>query len=469
MVGTSEGLREGSFISDRYRIIRQIGQGGFGRTYLAEDTNRYRERCVLKEFVPSVDNDADLQKAEELFEREAGILYKLKHDRIPEFKALVRTRVDRKRCLFLVQEYIEGETYQEKLKDRGSLNESEVIELILELLPVLEYIHEQNLIHRDISPDNLIYRYKDKKPVLIDFGCVKEAANAVSRSQGHLVTLIGKKGYAPEEQMRHGKAFPCSDLYSLAATAIVLLTGQNPDSLYDAHSGKWLWEQEVKVSGRLAKVLNKMLAHSPSDRYSSATEVIEAVNNNSLVNSWFSHLQTFIVAPKNKAIPPEATPEANITKPFKEPSAPVPSSISRLKTQAVAKSQAISRIVSGQVQKVPVVRDFRPWQWALVFAAALVLPGMFSFSLLQRTLSPDSQGIFSRIKLPSIGRSQPDIFERVEALNINQGVFFARVDREFHRRYPEMKGVALSDRPEHQSYRREWMKIADELLQQQGG
>ena len=486
MVSSPERLRDGSFVSDRYKVIRQIGQGGFGRTYLAVDTSRYDERCVLKEFVPAVSNDRDLQKAEELFEREAGILYQLEHDQIPEFKALLRTRVNRKKCLFLVQQYIEGETYQERLKDRGRFNESEISELLLEVLPVLEHIHGQNLIHRDISPDNLIYRYSDKKPVLIDFGCVKVAANAVSRSQGHTRTLIGKKGFAPEEQMRHGQAFPCSDFYSLAATAIVLLTAQSPEQLYDPHSGHWQWEQEVKVNSRFAKVLNKMLAYRPSDRYQTATEVISALKSqrsNLAINGWISRLQTIIIAPKNKVansteVEP-STPATQITQPYQKPrSSPAPRRISHLKTQVVSNSQNVSRLVSSQVEKVPYVRDFGPWQWGAVFTAALIIPGVISFAVVQNNLL----GGFSGFKLPKIENPfhksqlptqetqlQKDLYQRIKALKLNESAFFGKVDREFHRQYPQLKGITLSDRSEHIQYRRSWYQIADRLLRQQGG
>lgn len=195
---STSAIRDGVILNNRYRIIKQIGRGGFGRAYLAEDTQRYRELCVLKEFAPQVESDRELHKAEDLFEREAGILYKLKHPQIPKFEALLRTRIDGRRSLFLVQEYIEGESYWELLQRRGKLTETEVTRMITEVLPVLDYIHDAELIHRDISPDNLIRRELDEKTVLIDFGCVKLAANAVSQSTGHFVTLIGKKGYSPD-------------------------------------------------------------------------------------------------------------------------------------------------------------------------------------------------------------------------------------------------------------------------------
>ncbi|VEP14962.1 Serine/threonine protein kinase [Hyella patelloides LEGE 07179] len=482
MIGTSSKLPNGIILGDRYRIIKQIGQGGFGRTYLAEDTHRYDEKCVLKEFAPLVENDADLQKAEKLFEREAGILYKLKHERIPEFKALLRTKVNGKKLLFLVQEYIEGKTYYDLLQEQGKFTESEVIELITELLPVLEYIHQQNLIHRDISPDNLIYRRADKKPALIDFGCVKLAANAVSRSQGFLVTLVGKKGYAPEEQMRSGSAFPCSDLYALAATAVTLLTGETPDKLYDAHQGKWHWQERAKVSPHLAKVLHKMLAYRPSDRYQNASEVLKILNKHqpSLVNSLISRIQTLVVAPKNRVSSNNNSSISHIEKqPTLQFTRRITNNLSRVSTKAIA----ISQVVSRQVNKLPYARRIRPWQWVLITIAAAIIPGIITFSTIQNIRSAISLSgirnsvsktiyvIRKTINLPVSITSrernqQQDIYQRVQALNIDSGIFFGQVDREFYRQYPEMENVALTNSTEHLKYRRRWYQIAEDLLRQ---
>ncbi len=481
MVGISSTLPNDYRLGDRYVVIKQIGQGGFGRTYLAEDTHRYHEKCVLKEFSPLLEGDTDLQKAEELFEREAGILYQLKHDRIPQFKALLRTRVNNKKALFLVQEYIKGDTYYDLLQDSGKFSESEIRELIIELLPVLEYIHEQNLIHRDISPDNLIYRRSDRKPVLIDFGCVKQAANAVSRSQGHLITLIGKKGYAPEEQLRNGSAYPCSDLYSLAATAVVLLTGKSPEQLYDAHRGKWQWEREVTVSSSLAKVLNKMLAYNPRDRYQSASEIANVLNTQqgTLVNSLISRIRTLIVAPKNNFADSNNSREGvETTKLFTPLTSRINTKIAQIKTRAIS----VSRSVSRQIDRVPYVRQIRPWQWMTMVAAVAIIPGIITFSAIYNignivTLSGIKNSVIKTIyilrnkaNLPSIlgteTRQQQDIYQRVRALNINSGLFFERVDREFYRQYPEIKDVALTDSAEHRWYRRRWYQIAEEFLSQ---
>jgi serine/threonine-protein kinase len=455
MAKNSALLREGTFLNDRYRTLEQIGRGGFGRTYLAEDTQRYRELCVLKEFAPQVEDERELRKAEELFEREAGILYKLKHDRIPKFEALLKTRINGKDSLFLVQQYVEGESYWDLLTKKGKLTEKEVAKLIWELLGVLEYIHEQNLIHRDISPDNLIRRDIDEKPVLIDFGCVKIAANAVSKSVGNSVTLIGKKGYAPEEQMRNGQAFPCTDLYSLAATAIVLLTGKQPDDLYDSHTGTWRWEEHAQVRPSLRKMLNKMLAYHPRDRYQSATKVRQVLEaeNNSLLGNLISRIRTLVVAPKDD------TPD-NSQVGIKSALSKANQQISRVKTQAINLSRNVTRIPQKSDLK-----KIRSWQWGLIAMGVVLLPGTIAFSLVQKTLINSEK---ERITLSQaeIDRQQ-EIYQKVRELKLDPGAFFGEVDLVFYNRYPERQNIQLSDKLEDQKYRQIWYEIAIDKLENQ--
>ena len=462
----SATLRDGVILNNRYRIVQQIGQGGFGRAYLAEDIHRYRELCVLKEFAPQVESDRELRKAEDLFERESGILYKLKHSQIPKFEALLQTRVDGKRSLFIVQEYIEGESYWELLKDRGRLSEAQVIEMIQELLPVLEYIHNAELIHRDISPDNLIRRQSDGKTVLIDFGCVKIAANAVSKSAGKSITLIGKKGYSPDEQLRRGQAFPCSDLYSLAATAIVLLTGKQPDELYDSHQGEWDWESEVKVSPGLRRVLNKMLADKPRDRYQSAEKVRqvlvsekESVFKNTashIANSFISRIKTLVVAPGDN----DSGYASNFTsKLYKK--------ASRINNKATN--------ISRQKTHIPRKEDFKrvkPWQWGLISAGVFLIPGLISFAVIKIRIADNFIFNFNRQSENSVLAKtekdlQQNIYQRVKSLDLDASSFYKQVDNVFHQQYPELEGVQLTETAEHQNYRQIWYEIAESLLNNQ--
>lgn len=463
-MATSSLLRDGTILSDRYRIVRQIGQGGFGRTYLAEDIHRYNEYCVLKEFAPQVTSDRDLQKAEALFEREAGILYQLKHDQIPRFEALLRTRVEGKRSLFLVQQYIPGDTYWDLLKNRGTFSQSEVTELLIELLPVLEYIHSQNLIHRDISPDNLIRRASDGKPVLIDFGCVKLAANAVSQSSGQSITLIGKKGYSPEEQMSRGKAFPSSDLYSLAATILVLLTGKLPERLYNSREGTWHWESRVVISSNLARILNKTLAYHPRDRYASAAEIRKALKKeqNFTVASFISRLRTLIVAPKDSTTANSSTSTTS----YKNNIARLPSTFTSHLTQI--KTQVVK--ISSKINNLPYIRDqnIRPWQWALIITGVITLPGIASFSVVKfGLLANNSPETLTTPKVSNQEQTQQkNIYQRIKALKLDSSAFYAQVDRIFYRQYPELKGVKLTENVEHSKYRQIWYQIAENLLEQ---
>ncbi|PSB07908.1 serine/threonine protein kinase, partial [filamentous cyanobacterium Phorm 46] len=269
----------GTLLQNRYRLLSILGQGGFGRTYLVEDLGRFQERCALKELIPVQSGAYILEKSKELFEREAAILYKIAHPQIPQFRAIF----EENQRLFLVQDYVEGMTYRELLLDRTStgstFSEAEVLVFIRQMLPVLAHIHARGIIHRDISPENMIRRENDNLPVLIDFGVVKELATKVLSPEGTAhATTVGKIGYAPIEQLQSGRATASSDLYALAVTAIVLLTGKEPQELLDQTTLQWNWQQRVQVSPGLALVLNRMLNRSPGDRYQSVSEVAQALD-----------------------------------------------------------------------------------------------------------------------------------------------------------------------------------------------
>lgn len=266
----------GTILQNRYHILSLLGQGGFGRTYLAEDQGRFNERCALKEFIPAQNGSHAQVKSQELFQREAAILYQIQHPQIPQFRATF----EEGGRLFLVQDYVAGKTYRtllEEYKSAGKrFSETEVLQLMQQLLPILDYIHSQGIIHRDISPENIIRRESDRWPVLIDFGVVKELATLIQfPEQGTAATTVGKLGYAPSEQMQTGRAYPSSDLYALAVSAVVLLTGREPQDLFDDVKLVWHWERFVphSVQPELVRVLNRMLSYKPGDRYQYAKEV----------------------------------------------------------------------------------------------------------------------------------------------------------------------------------------------------
>lgn len=270
----------GTVLQSRYRVIKLLGQGGFGRTYLVEDLGRFNEHCALKEFVPQQGADHFSTKASELFQREAAILYQIQHPQIPNFRATF----EQDQRLFLIQDYVDGVTYRELLNQRQSqgmaFSESEVRQFLQQMLPVLAHIHAKGIIHRDISPDNIMQRRQDHLPVLIDFGVVKEVVTRLQMPEtATQATTVGKLGYAPSEQMQSGRAYPSSDLYSLAVSAVVLLTGREPQELFDDINLSWRWQQYVTVSPGLAQVLDRAMSYRPGDRYQSVSEMAQALGS----------------------------------------------------------------------------------------------------------------------------------------------------------------------------------------------
>jgi serine/threonine protein kinase len=269
----SQEIPNDSILDSRYKIVKTLGRGGFGRAYLAQDSRRYDEQCVLKEFAPEIEAQY-WNKAKELFDRECSQLYQLQHDQIPAFRELLKTKFKNKLYVFLVQNYVRGLNYHTIVQKYGTLNEGQILYFLREILPVLTYIHDRNLIHRDISPDNIICRFTDQKPVLIDFGLVKDVSSKYTQMA---FTPAGKPWFSPHEQLGGHSISPSSDLYALGVTVLWLLTGKDSKDLYTARSGVWEFQQHANISDGLSKVLAKMLEHRPIDRYKSAAEVSQAI------------------------------------------------------------------------------------------------------------------------------------------------------------------------------------------------
>ncbi len=280
-IASSTELATGKKLREKYIIKRVLGCGGFGRTYLAEDTGRFGEQVVIKELSPSLQGTQALQKAEELFQREAQILYKLQHPQIPKFWETFQYE----QRLFLVQDFVDGQDYLSLIRQRPQgpyFTEEESLQFLRQLLPVLTYIHQEGVIHRDISPDNIILS-SDGLPVLVDFGGVKEFSKSVAMQIGEVVALptsnneatsLVKTGYSPDEQLR-GRVAPHSDLYALAASVLCLMTGKErpTQALWNAQTGEWTWQEQLTVSPKLATALNRMLEYRPEMRFQSADEV----------------------------------------------------------------------------------------------------------------------------------------------------------------------------------------------------
>lgn len=257
-------------LANQYRSIRLLGQGGFGRTWLAEDQHQGSEsRCVIKQLFPR--ERRNFNKAAELFEQEATQLEQLgNHPQIP--KLLAHFEQDHRQ--YIVQEFIDGDNLAQETQEAGAFSEAEVRCVLNDLLPVLQFIHQQQVIHRDIKPENIIRERDDRKLVLVDFGAAKSANSTSLAKTG---TMIGSAGYAAPEQLR-GKPVFASDLYSLGVTCIYLLTLADPFDLFNPIEGTLLWREHLwgnSVSYELGSILDRMIQSSVKQRYQSAEAVLQ--------------------------------------------------------------------------------------------------------------------------------------------------------------------------------------------------
>ncbi|MEB3215766.1 MAG: serine/threonine-protein kinase [Nostocales cyanobacterium 94392] len=299
-------------LKQRYRAIKPIGQGGFSRTFLARDEDKPSlPQCVIKQFYPQAQGTSTLAKAIELFNQEAMRLDELgKHRQIPELLAYF-TQDDRQ---YLIQEFIDGLNLAQELNQNGVYNETQIQQLLNELLRILQFCHQKQVIHRDIKPENIIRRQNPLKMkgqiVLVDFGASKVVTQTSMHQTG---TSIGSPEYVAPEQIR-GKALFASDIYSLGVTCIHLLTARSPFDLYDINNDVWLWRNylEVSVNENLAIILDKMLATTPARRYQTVDDVLKDLNS----------------------LPTLITQTASVTKPVQTSSNPIPSTmISSSQTQ----------------------------------------------------------------------------------------------------------------------------------------
>ncbi len=270
-----------TLLDNRFQIVRVLGSGGFGETFLAEDTKMPSSRyCVIKQLRPITDKPEVYQLVQQRFMREAAVLEELgtSCNQIPCLYA----NFTENEQFFLVQEWIEGPTLLEKVKSEGKQSEKFTRQILIEVLQILDYVHSRGMIHRDIKPDNIILRDSDRLPVLIDFGAVKETvSNATNaRHQAAKSIIVGTPGFMASEQSV-GRPIFASDIYGLGMTAIYLLTGKLPrDLTTDPHTAEILWREHASdLSESLAQVLEKAVHFYPRDRYANAREMLRALGD----------------------------------------------------------------------------------------------------------------------------------------------------------------------------------------------
>lgn len=497
-------MQSGVVLNERYRILRQLGHSSVGCTYLVEDTHRFNESCVVKELIPQLQNPEQLQKIEELFEREAKVLYKLQHPQIPRFRELFRQQ----NRLFLVQDYIQGQTYGDLLKIRQMqgreqvpdpsqvFNENEVIQLLKNILPVLAYIHARGIIHRDICPDNIILRYSDQLPVLIDFGSVKQLATTGTHPVTQqpltiaIATQLGQMGYAPPEQIQSGLVFPHSDLYALAATVLVLLTGKQPNQILEANTLTGDWKRDLVLSPKLKNLLFSMLAKNGGDRLQSARDVLDILNQTEsqplqaaaissgptqatlvvvpAISSAPSSGSSVVVTPKTPSIPPISPSSSSPTPPQLNSF-----STSQNNSTMTSTSTRTGNFLNGCLGKLVLVLILSVGSGMMGWLAGKTWLDQITQGDKNSDSSNNSSSVFtdnssskfsSEISDQELKRKN-DIQSRRLNLGINNKFFYSLVDELFNTQYPSQQGKILTNKPEDAQWREKWDKIAIELLE----
>lgn len=308
----------GKLLDHRYQVIRILATGGFGQTYIAEDTRRPGNPvCVVKHLKPLSTDKQIFETAKRLFNSEAETLEKLgNHDQIPRLLAYF----DENQEFFLVQEYIDGHTLTEELIPGQPWGQNQVMQMLLEVLEILEFVHQESVIHRDIKPDNIIRRGADYKLVLVDFGAVKQLRSPLVSVGVPLsaTVAIGTPGYMSTEQGQ-GKPRPNSDIYSLGIIAIQALTGvpanQFPE---DPHTGEILWQHFMPVHYQLAEILSKMVRYHFKDRYQTATEALQACREFLNMTSGASVHSVYSQAPREISYQPFQHPSPQLSQVFSQ-------------------------------------------------------------------------------------------------------------------------------------------------------
>ncbi len=276
----------GQLLTGRYLILKQLGEGGFSKTYLAIDKYLLNQPvCVVKCLKSPINSTISIEKVQQLFEAEARSLDRLglRCEKIPTLLAFCHEQNN----FYLVEEYVKGEDLEVKFNRGRYLSAKESIELLKEILQILEYVHQHEIIHCDIKPSNLIQR-ESHDVVLIDFGAARESRTGQNKQAEDHPLTIGTFGYMPEEQKNGCPQFN-SDLYALGVSVIQLLTGMPPGQLrFDSASGELNWHSylpQQSIDPRLISILDQMVRRDHRLRYQSATEVTAALQALSLAES----------------------------------------------------------------------------------------------------------------------------------------------------------------------------------------
>ena len=443
-------IAPGTLLENRYCLIGAAGQSQFGQTYLARDQKRLNELCVVKEFTPVQQEVAAVEQLRQRFHQAVSGLYELQHPQLPRLRMMF-AQAER---LYWVRDYVEGKSYGVLLDERKAqgqvFSEAEVIQFLLKVLPVLAYLHNRGAIHRNLSPDTLILRQHDQLPILINFGLVQEL---VAQLQLHPIDprlALGQWGFVPPEQL-HGRAEPSSDLYALAVTAIALLTGKGPESLYNSQTQQLDWEALVTVHPTFARLLRQMLQPQPKKRPAAAqvVQILEPL------------LPTAAVESTPIELIPADTPEAEDSQAV-EGLQPLPTRLPKKRVRPKRKGDSDPRASAAMVVGLVMLIAAVAWRF-LPHPQPAAKPAASPAPVAASPVAQPSVPVVSPKASPSAEAvSQEALRDRRQQLNIDLPFFTKLVDEVFDAKYPQ-QARTLND-PEQTRLKTEWNTIASSVM-----
>ncbi|MEB3171764.1 MAG: phosphotransferase [Synechococcaceae cyanobacterium] len=482
----SIGVAPGQMVGGRYRLERRLGGGtaGQGDLWQGCDTLASEAPVALRRLGSELDQD----RARAIAARLQGVL----HPQVPRFGAAIAAGSD----LWLVREWQVGRTYAELQAARAErqlvFGAGEVLLLLRQLLPVLAALHSQDLLHGDLCPANLLRRDSDGLPVLLDFGLVRGTAGGGEAAAGTT------PGYAPPELVRGEPAQPWMDLHALGVVALVLLSGDGPETLVDPVGLGWRWPAALDAEPALAEVLQRLLSRDPRERFASAGQAVVAVQAVPMPDSTgpvprADRTVALVPRPEPPA-PPPGEPAEPLSPAPAEPEAERPGAAGGDSAEpAAAAPNAPEPPEAPEAPRLrlvppppPTASQLRPIRsrsreeereeaaegglWPVLIA--LVLSAVAGTALgwwwlgrgSLRPPGPARVGELPNSLPPAEVDQRQQLLNRLRALQIDRAWFLRLVDAALLAQFPERRGRPPGDSLEDAPLRRVWNEQAEEWL-----
>lgn len=446
-------LEPGTLLHHRYRVMAIAAQGRLGRTYLAQDHQRYNELCVLKELIPAELDPTSLEFLKKWIQDEIAIFYDLYHPQMARFRGVIT----HDRRLYLVRQYIQGKSCGLLLDERRQQGQRfaqvEVMTLLSQILPVLAYLHCSGVIHQNLSLDSIILRHSDQLPVLINVGLTPALIAQLQLYPVDSESSYQPGDYAASSFTQSTQLSPQTDLYALAVVAIALLTGQEPEQLFDPKTRRWHWQEQAITHPAFAQLLQTLLQPSRRQQLITAKQVQRS-------------LDSLFDLTINCSISSPATPSPQ-SAPFSAPprslSAHTPLASALLATSL---SVLIAVIAWRVVSAVNQPRQLDPTP---EIARSTSLPQLTPSS----TPVAPSPPLSSPQPVPIMPNRETGLDEqaalavlrdRRRQLGISYPWFTDLVDEVFYKKHPDLQGQKLGSVVAQQQLRQEWATIGTTLL-----